>query len=157
MTIVYSSSSYSREREREIKFLFDHMVCRSFVSSIQCIKVSDDHDHLHVLFLFITIDTEIVTPYETILSPLTTPSRLHPSESTLPIVPPFQQKLPIFPVLLLGFIQFICGLFVIILEILVFDIGVGLWCGFIYALTGISALILGKSLSFFSQTNEFSL
>ncbi len=43
----------------------------------------------------------------------------------------------------LGFFEIFGGLIVLVLEVLVFDIAVGLWCGFIYALAGIAAMILG--------------
>jgi hypothetical protein len=59
------------------------------------------------------------------------------------LTPPFQKKLPIIPVAILGFIEVLSGLMVIVLEILVFDIAIGLWCGFIYVLAGMAALVLG--------------
>ncbi len=59
------------------------------------------------------------------------------------LTPPFQKKLPIIPVVVLGFFEVLSGLIVIVLEILVFDIAIGLWCGFIYVLAGVAALVLG--------------
>jgi hypothetical protein len=63
--------------------------------------------------------------------------------STSPSIPAFQRKLPIIPVLMLGSFELICGLFVLILEILVFDIAIGVWCGFIFALAGVAAIVFG--------------
>lgn len=101
---------------------------------------------------FPSLDTDFVTPYESIVASGTSTKNFYentndnevtPSTSTLTI-PPFQRKLPILPVLLIGFIQILAAAFVIILEIFVFDIGVGLWCGFVYGFAGSAALILGK-------------
>jgi hypothetical protein len=64
-----------------------------------------------------------------------------PSISTL--TPSFQKKLSIIPVAILGCFEILGGLSVLILEILVFDIAVGLWCGFIYVLAGTAAIVLG--------------
>jgi hypothetical protein len=44
---------------------------------------------------------------------------------------------------LLGFSELVAGLIVLLLELLVFDIAIGLWCGCIYALTGAAVLVLG--------------
>jgi len=59
------------------------------------------------------------------------------------LTPPFQKKLPIIPVAILGFLEILSGLMVLILEILIFDIAIGLWCGFIYILAGVAAIVLG--------------
>jgi hypothetical protein len=57
--------------------------------------------------------------------------------------PAFQKKLPIIPVAILGLFEILSGLTVLVLEILIFDIAIGLWCGFIYVLAGMAAIILG--------------
>jgi hypothetical protein len=44
---------------------------------------------------------------------------------------------------ILGIFEILGGLIVLLLEILVFDMAVGLWCGFIYVLAGVAALVLG--------------
>ncbi len=44
---------------------------------------------------------------------------------------------------LLGFSEILSGLIILILEILIFNIGIGLWCGFIYVLAGMAAIVLG--------------
>lgn len=59
------------------------------------------------------------------------------------LTPPFQKQLPIIPVLILGILEIISGLMVLVLEILIFDIAIGLWCGFIYILAGMAAVVLG--------------
>ncbi|CAF1013121.1 unnamed protein product [Rotaria sordida] len=56
--------------------------------------------------------------------------------------PPFQKKLPIIFVVILGLFEIFGGLIVLILELLIFDIAIGLWCGFIYVLAGIAAIVL---------------
>jgi hypothetical protein len=105
----------------------------------------------------------IVYQYETLASPSRTfyensteQSAYIPFESipaattkeTSP-TPPFQRKLPSIPVATLGFFEILGGLAVLILEVLVFDIAVGLWCGCIYALAGIAAIVLGQLRSSF--------
>jgi hypothetical protein len=106
------------------------------------------------------IDSDIPksSPYETVAS--LSPSRSFYEnntqqpvyisfESNLPSItkenstPPFQKKLPIIPVAILGVFEILSGLGVLVLEILVFDIAIGLWCGFIYALAGAAAMVLG--------------
>lgn len=64
-------------------------------------------------------------------------------ETPSSIIPSFQKKLPIIPVVILGIFEILSGLLVLILEILIFDIAIGLWCGFIYILAGVAALVLG--------------
>jgi hypothetical protein len=46
-------------------------------------------------------------------------------------------------VAILGFLEILSGLMVLVLEILIFDIAIGLWCGFIYILAGVAAIVLG--------------
>jgi hypothetical protein len=65
------------------------------------------------------------------------------STTSSSLTPPFQKKLPIIPVTLLGFSEILSGLIILILEILIFNIGIGLWCGFIYVLAGMAAIVLG--------------
>ena len=59
------------------------------------------------------------------------------------LTPPFQKRLSIVPVLILGILEIASGLMVLVLEILIFDIAIGLWCGFIYILAGVAAIVLG--------------
>lgn len=59
------------------------------------------------------------------------------------MTPPFQKKLSVIPVVILGLAEIASGLMVLILEILIFDIAIGLWCGFIYLLAGMAAIVLG--------------
>ena len=59
------------------------------------------------------------------------------------IIPPFQKKLLIIPVIILGVFEILGGLIVLVLEVLVFDIAVGLWCGLIYGIAGAAAIVLG--------------
>ena len=66
--------------------------------------------------------------------------------TTIPIkstIPPFQRKFPMTSIAILGFFELFAGLIVLVLELLVFDIAVGLWCGGIYALAGAAILVLG--------------
>ena len=58
-------------------------------------------------------------------------------------MPSFQRKLPIASVAILGLLEFLSGIVVLTLELLIFDIGLGLWCGVIYALAGAAILVLG--------------
>ncbi|CAF2132174.1 unnamed protein product [Rotaria magnacalcarata] len=58
------------------------------------------------------------------------------------LIPAFQKKLPVVFVTVLGLFEILGGLLVIILEILIFDIAIGLWCGFIYLLAGVAAIVL---------------
>ncbi|CAF1640531.1 unnamed protein product, partial [Adineta ricciae] len=58
------------------------------------------------------------------------------------LMPSFQRKLPIASVVILGLFEFLCGIVVLTLELLIFDIGLGLWCGVIYALAGAAILVL---------------
>ncbi|UJR36857.1 hypothetical protein I4U23_029570 [Adineta vaga] len=58
------------------------------------------------------------------------------------LTPSFQRKLPIASVAILGLFEFLSGLIVLTLELLIFDIALGLWCGVIYALAGASILVL---------------
>ena len=46
---------------------------------------------------------------------------------------------------MLGCFEVFAGVIVLILEVLIFDIAVGLWCGLIYALAGIAAIVFGSS------------
>lgn len=59
------------------------------------------------------------------------------------MMPSFQRRLPTVLIALLGFFELVAGLIVLVLELLVFDIAIGLWCGGIYALTGAAVLVLG--------------
>jgi hypothetical protein len=59
------------------------------------------------------------------------------------IIPPFQRRFPIASVAILGFFELIAGLIILALELLVFDIAVGLWCGGVYALAGAAIIVLG--------------
>jgi hypothetical protein len=59
------------------------------------------------------------------------------------ITPRFQRKFPIVSVAILGFFEFFSGLIVLALELLIFDIALGLWCGVIYALAGAAIIVLG--------------
>ena len=89
------------------------------------------------------------TPYENDSKPVyasfqsSLPSMGTASPTSSSRIPPFQRKLPIFPVLILGLLEVLGGLAVMILEILVFDIAIGLWCGLIYALAGAAAIVFG--------------
>lgn len=74
------------------------------------------------------------TTYESNLSSITKQTSL---------IPAFQKKLPILVVIILGLFEILGALIVIILEILIFDIAIGLWCGFIYGLAGVAAIVLG--------------
>ena len=47
-------------------------------------------------------------------------------------------------VAMLGFVELSAGLLVLTLELLVFDVSIGVWCGGIYALAGAAALVLGR-------------
>lgn len=58
------------------------------------------------------------------------------------IVPSFQQNLPIILMIILGSMEILSGLAVLVMEILIFDIAIGLWCGSIYLIAGIATLIL---------------
>jgi hypothetical protein len=71
------------------------------------------------------------------------PSIAKESSTSISLIPPFQKKLPIIPVIILGFFELLGGLIVLILEVLVFDIAVGLWCGLIYGIAGAAAIVLG--------------
>ena len=66
-------------------------------------------------------------------------------EANLPcqIVPAFQRKFPFISVAILGFFESICGLTVLALELIIFDITLGLWCGGIYAIAGAAIIVLG--------------
>ncbi|CAF1242754.1 unnamed protein product [Adineta ricciae] len=104
----------------------------------------------------ISTPSRTIYQYETIASPFrtfyqnTSQQPAYVSFESIPpsidkdnsLTPPFQKKLPIIPVIILGFCQILGGLIVLTLEVLVFDLAVGLWCGFIYALAGIAALVL---------------
>lgn len=89
------------------------------------------------------------TPYENEIKPVYTsfqsilPSTGAESPTSTNLIPPFQRKLPILPVLIVGLLEIVGGLSVLILEILVFDIAIGLWCGLIYALSGAAAIVFG--------------
>ena len=132
-------------------------------SNILCTKVSLLFNYFDIYKTFLDADIPISTPsrtiyqYETIASPFrtfyqnTSQQPAYVSFESIPpsidkdnsLTPPFQKKLPIIPVIVLGFCEILGGLIVLTLEVLVFDLAVGLWCGFIYALAGIAALILG--------------
>jgi len=72
------------------------------------------------------------------------------------IVPSFQRKLPIIPMIILGSMEILSGLAVLIMEILIFDIAIGVWCGFIYLIAGIVTLILGLlKLIFFKKKDLY--
>ena len=60
-----------------------------------------------------------------------------------PITPSFQRKFPFVPVAIFGFFELITGLIILALELIIFDIAFGLWCGGIYALAGAATLVLG--------------
>lgn len=70
-------------------------------------------------------------------------SNLTSNTSQTSLTPPFQKKLPILFVIILGFFEIVGGLLVLVLEILIFDIGIGLWCGIIYAFAGTAAIVFG--------------
>ena len=59
------------------------------------------------------------------------------------ITPSFQKIFPIVSIAILGFFELISGLIVLGLELVIFDITLGLWCGGIYALAGAVILVLG--------------
>jgi hypothetical protein len=59
--------------------------------------------------------------------------------------PSFQRKFPFISVAILGFLELISGIIVLALELIIFDITLGLWCGGIYALSGAAVIILGLS------------
>jgi hypothetical protein len=59
------------------------------------------------------------------------------------IIPSFQRKFPFVSVAILGFFELISGLIVLALELIIFDITFGLWCGGIYALAGAAIIVLG--------------
>jgi hypothetical protein len=71
------------------------------------------------------------------------------------IIPPFQRKFPIVPVAILGLFELLAGLIVLALELLIFDIALGLWCGSIYALAGASIIVLGWYLKFAFLKHHF--
>jgi hypothetical protein len=78
------------------------------------------------------------------------------------ITPSFQRKFPFVSVAILGFFELIAGLIVLALELIIFDIALGLWCGGIYALAGAAVIVLGllkrNHLKFFCfQKNLFFL
>jgi hypothetical protein len=73
------------------------------------------------------------------------------------ITPSFQEKLSIIPVSILGIFEILGGLIVLLLEILVFDMAVGLWCGFIYVLAGVAAVVLGLLLIPKNENHNFYL
>ncbi|CAF1065125.1 unnamed protein product [Rotaria sordida] len=62
--------------------------------------------------------------------------------NVLPVIPPFQRKFPIVTVAILGFFELFAGLIVLALELLTFDISLGLWCGGIYTLAGAAIIVL---------------
>jgi hypothetical protein len=118
-------------------------------------------DH-NILLLDINISPPFVYHYETISSsPVQSlyennTQQQHPTyvsfESNSPykirtisqeITPRFQRKFPIVSVAILGFFEFFSGLIVLALELLIFDITLGLWCGVIYALAGAAIIVLG--------------
>ncbi|CAF2680189.1 unnamed protein product [Rotaria sp. Silwood2] len=75
--------------------------------------------------------------YESNLSSLTKEISI-----TRSFTPPFQKNLPTIFVAVLGLFEILGGLIVLVLEVLIFDIAIGLWCGFIYALAGTAAIVL---------------
>ena len=70
-------------------------------------------------------------------------------------MPSFQRKLPIIPMIILGSMEILSGLAVLIMEILIFDIAIGVWCGFIYLIAGIVTLILGLLKLIFFKKKRF--
>jgi hypothetical protein len=66
-----------------------------------------------------------------------------PNRTAKPITPSFQRKFPFVSVAILGFFELISGLIVLALELIIFDIALGLWCGSIYALAGATIIVLG--------------
>jgi hypothetical protein len=74
------------------------------------------------------------------------------------ITPSFQRKFPIVSVAILGFFELIAGLIILSLELIIFDIALGLWCGGIYALAGAAIIVLGllkRNISNFFTKNHF--
>jgi hypothetical protein len=117
--------------------------------------LSNNEENSIIDLIFLDTDTPISPryPYETIQSfyennntqqPAYISFELNSPSINPSITPPFQKKLPVIPVAILGVFELLSGLTIIILEILVFDIAIGLWCGFIYVIAGMAALVLGK-------------
>jgi hypothetical protein len=109
-----------------------------------------------ILFSDTTIPTPFIYHYETISSspvrssyenntqqPVYVSFEPNTPSISKPITPVFQRKFPIVSVAILGFIEFLSGLIVLMLELIIFDIALGLWCGGIYALAGASIIVLG--------------
>ena len=82
--------------------------------------------------------------YETVRSTYENQTQQPPMYmSCASMTPPFQKKLSVIPVLILGLAEVASGLMVLVLEIFVFDMAIGLWCGFVYLLAGMAAIVLG--------------
>jgi hypothetical protein len=58
--------------------------------------------------------------------------------------PQFQRHFPTMFIVVLGLIEFLSGLIILVLELLVFDIAIGLWCAAIDVIAGAAILVLGK-------------
>ena len=65
------------------------------------------------------------------------------STSSTSLIPPFQRKFPAVFIATLGFSELFAGLIVLALELFIFDIALGLWCGSIYIMTGLVTVVLG--------------
>ena len=135
-------------------------IIRSFIvqfSMYQSKSSTNDRRHtLDLVFIDATISTSLparlTDHYETLSARLSyencrqldSVSRVSSSEDRS-LLPPFQRLLPIVPVAILGSFEVFAGVIVLILEVLIFDIAVGLWCGLIYALAGVAAIVFGSS------------
>jgi hypothetical protein len=71
------------------------------------------------------------------------PYQIQTNSTAKSIIPSFQRKFPIVSVAILGFFELIAGLIILSLELIIFDIAIGLWCGGIYALAGAAIIVLG--------------
>jgi len=125
------------------------------------VSFSSNFFHYNIFLIDINISPPFVYHYETISSSPVQSSyenntQQQPTyvsfESNSPykirtiskeITPRFQRKFPIVSVAILGFFEFFSGLIVLALELLIFDIALGLWCGVIYALAGAAIIVLG--------------
>jgi hypothetical protein len=87
-------------------------------------------------------------PYETIVSPMASTM----FDETSIKLPPFQQKLPLLLLALLGCLEVFSAALVIILEIFIFDVAIGVWCGFVYALAGAATLIFGSFIHAYTRS-----
>ena len=88
-------------------------------------------------------DTLPPSPVRSSVEPSSQPP-FYISLDSSPASPSFQRRFPMAFVAMLGFIELSAGLLVLTLELLVFDVSIGVWCGGIYALAGAAALVLGR-------------